>query len=58
MCIHNVTTRNKSDINKCLKLQIIRKLDYMLSAGSTWETFGRNEVTSGRGLAMDHRLDA
>ena len=22
------------------------------------QTFGRNEVTSGRGLAMDHRLDA
>ena len=56
--MHNVTTRYKSDINKCLKLQIIRKLGYMLSAGSTWETFGRNKVTSGRGLAMDHRLDA
>ena len=39
-------------------LKITRKLGYMLSAGSTWETFGRNEVISGRGLSMDHRLDA
>ena len=47
--------RRKSDINKCLKLQIIRRLGDLLSPGSTCgEMCSRIVVTNGRRLAKDH----
>ena len=50
----NIILSKNRDINKCLKLQIICMSDGLLSNCS--HMFTRNEVTSGRRLAMNHRL--